>query len=107
MLSAIVTDPQMELKLPLHPGTMAVVHNHRVMHGRTAFKGKRGLCGCYVGDDEFRSTIRQLALQAQATRGHGLQSNSEGEGVSSDTDVWNLLLSESLGAELTPPHISY
>ena len=24
----------MELQLPLQPGTMAVVHNHRVLHGR-------------------------------------------------------------------------
>lgn len=98
MLSAIVTDPQMELKLPLRPGTMAVVHNHRVMHGRTAFKGKRGLCGCYVGDDEFRSSVRQLALQAQ--------NNSVGVAGSGSTDAWNL--TESLGAGLTPHgRISY
>ena len=60
LLSAIVTDPKMELRLPLQPGTMAVIHNHRVMHGRTAFTGRRGLCGCYIGDDEFRSVLRQL-----------------------------------------------
>ena len=78
----------MELLLPLQPGTMAIVHNHRVMHGRTAFTGRRGLCGCYIGDDEFRSTLRQLAGQEQ--------------GGGSD-DAWNLLLAEGLDAGLTPP----
>jgi hypothetical protein len=33
------------------------------MHGRTAFTGKRGLCGCYIGDDEFRSKLRRLAAE--------------------------------------------
>ena len=93
LLSSIITESQMEFRLPLQPGTLAVVHNHRVMHGRTAFTGTRGLCGCYIGDDEFRSTIRQLALQAQ----------SEGEERTSNGDAWNLLLAEGLGAGLTPP----
>ena len=32
----------------------------RVLHGRTAFTGKRSLCGCYVNMDEYLSTIRVL-----------------------------------------------
>ena len=90
LLASIIDDPGMELHHPLQPGTMAVVHNHRVMHGRTAFVGTRGLCGCYIGDDEFRSRLRLLA---RSTKG------SDGEGE----DAWNVLLAEGMDNRAMPP----
>ena len=37
-----------------------VIDNHRVLHGRSAFNGKRRMCGAYVGMDEFRSKLMVL-----------------------------------------------
>lgn len=37
-----------------------VVDNHRVLHGRSAFTGKRRMCGAYVGVDEYRSKLAVL-----------------------------------------------
>jgi trimethyllysine dioxygenase len=89
-LARIITDPAMEYHHVLKPGMMAVVHNHRVMHGRNAFLGTRGLCGCYIGDDEFRSKLRRLA-QLNKEKGHAAD------------NTWNILLNESLDAGITPP----
>ena len=38
-----------------------VVDNHRVLHGRSAFTGKRRMCGAYVGMDEYKSKLAVLA----------------------------------------------
>jgi len=38
-----------------------VVDNHRVLHGRSAFDGKRRMCGAYIGRDEYRSKLTTLA----------------------------------------------
>jgi trimethyllysine dioxygenase len=37
-----------------------VLDNHRVLHGRSAFTGKRRMCGAYVGIDEYRSKLAVL-----------------------------------------------
>ena len=34
--------------------------NHRVLHGRSAFDGKRRMCGAYIGIDEYRSKLAVL-----------------------------------------------
>lgn len=38
-----------------------MVDNHRVLHGRSAFTGKRRMCGAYIGIDEYRSKLAVLA----------------------------------------------
>ena len=38
-----------------------VVDNHRVLHGRSAFDGKRRMCGAYIGMDEYRSRLAVLS----------------------------------------------
>lgn len=43
-----------------------VVNNHRVLHGRSAFTGKRRMCGAYIGIDEYRS---KLAVLTEKFRG--------------------------------------
>jgi len=37
-----------------------VLNNHRVLHGRSAFEGKRRMCGAYIGVDEYRSKLAVL-----------------------------------------------
>ena len=39
---------------------LAVVDNHRVLHGRSAFDGRRRMCGAYIGMDEYRSKLAVL-----------------------------------------------
>ena len=45
--------------VPLDPGDLLVIHNHRVLHGRTAFDlgaaGRRMLLGCYLDVEDARS----------------------------------------------------
>lgn len=36
------------------------MNNHRVLHGRSAFTGKRRMCGAYIGLDEYRSKLAVL-----------------------------------------------
>lgn len=38
----------------------AAIDNHRVLHGRSAFTGKRRMCGAYIGGDEFSSRLAVL-----------------------------------------------
>ncbi|WVW79060.1 trimethyllysine dioxygenase [Kwoniella bestiolae CBS 10118] len=49
-----------EYWVQLHPGTVLVIDNWRVMHGRSAFTGSRTMCGAYVGADDWLS--RRAAL---------------------------------------------
>lgn len=69
--------PDSEYWIQLRPGTAvgefiiinttlrflvyAVINNHRVLHGRSAFDGKRRMCGAYIGMDEFRSKLAVLS----------------------------------------------
>ncbi|WVQ93353.1 trimethyllysine dioxygenase [Kwoniella sp. CBS 9459] len=50
-----------EYWVQLSPGTMLVIDNWRVMHGRSAFTGARQMCGAYVGADDWLSRRTALA----------------------------------------------
>ncbi|CAE6506630.1 unnamed protein product [Rhizoctonia solani] len=56
-----LTSSDAELWVRLTAGTAVVVDNHRVLHGRSAFTGKRRMCGAYVGADEWKSRLRVLS----------------------------------------------
>ncbi|KAF8734214.1 Trimethyllysine dioxygenase, partial [Rhizoctonia solani] len=56
-----LTSSDAELWVQLTAGTAVVVDNHRVLHGRSAFTGKRRMCGAYVGGDEWKSRLRVLS----------------------------------------------
>ncbi|CAE6415961.1 unnamed protein product [Rhizoctonia solani] len=56
-----LTSPDTELWVQLTAGTAVVVDNHRVLHGRSAFTGKRRMCGAYIGGDEWKSRLRVLS----------------------------------------------
>ena len=49
-----------EYWVQLSPGTAVVVDNHRVLHGRSSFDGKRRMCGAYIGLDEYQSRLAVL-----------------------------------------------
>lgn len=49
-----------ELALRLEPGDAIVINNHRVLHGRHAFVGRRNLIGCYLTADDWQSRLRVL-----------------------------------------------
>ncbi|KNZ77585.1 Trimethyllysine dioxygenase [Termitomyces sp. J132] len=55
-----LTSADSEFWLQLQPGTAVVFDNYRVLHGRSAFTGKRRMCGAYVGGDEYRSKLAVL-----------------------------------------------
>ncbi|EIN09855.1 Trimethyllysine dioxygenase [Punctularia strigosozonata HHB-11173 SS5] len=55
-----ITAPEAEYWVQLQPGTVVAIDNHRVMHGRSAFNGKRRMCGAYIGVDEYRSKLAVL-----------------------------------------------
>eukprot|EP00639_Heterosigma_akashiwo_P016118 CAMPEP_0206394884 /NCGR_PEP_ID=MMETSP0294-20121207/21685_1 /ASSEMBLY_ACC=CAM_ASM_000327 /TAXON_ID=39354 /ORGANISM="Heterosigma akashiwo, Strain CCMP2393" /LENGTH=443 /DNA_ID=CAMNT_0053848969 /DNA_START=11 /DNA_END=1342 /DNA_ORIENTATION=- len=50
------------LERVLARGEAFVLDNHRVLHGRRAFRGERRMIGCYIGRDEFTSHARYLGL---------------------------------------------
>jgi len=65
-LLARTRDPSFAAEVRLSPGTMLVINNHRVMHGRRAFKGsRRNMIGGYMNLDEFESRCRTLGLPTE------------------------------------------
>ncbi|KAI5119456.1 hypothetical protein M0805_008392 [Coniferiporia weirii] len=54
--------PDSEYWVQLAAGTAValVIDNHRVLHGRSAFNGKRRMCGAYIGMDDYRSKLAVL-----------------------------------------------
>jgi len=61
-LAGIISKPKGELWVKLTPGTVLLIDNWRVMHGRSSFDGQRMMCGCYLPRDEWISKARILGL---------------------------------------------
>ena len=58
---------EFKISFPFRPGTLLMMDNYRLLHGRTAFNGLQGhrhLQGCYIDHDGPASLYRRLA------RGH-------------------------------------
>ncbi|MCJ1318493.1 hypothetical protein MMC15_003823 [Xylographa vitiligo] len=49
----------------LRPGRALIFDNWRVLHGRSAFTGKRRICGGYMNHDDFMSRWRTLNMSAE------------------------------------------
>jgi trimethyllysine dioxygenase len=64
--AALVRDSQYEYWCQLTPGRVVVFDNWRVMHGRSAFTGKRRICGGYVNRDDFISKFKVLKWGQEA-----------------------------------------
>lgn len=59
----LLQDPQYNVEFLLTPGQVLVVHNWRVLHGRTGISSpdlKRSLFGAYLEEETFRSRRRIL-----------------------------------------------
>ncbi|KAJ9659888.1 hypothetical protein H2201_007147 [Coniosporium apollinis] len=52
--------PQYEYWKQLQPGRPLIFDNWRVLHGRSAFTGKRRLCGGYINRDDYISRFKML-----------------------------------------------
>lgn len=63
-LTALLRQPGTEAWLQLQPGTVLLIDNWRVLHGREAFVGPRRVCGCYLPHDDLMDTARRLGLLA-------------------------------------------
>ncbi|WRT68900.1 trimethyllysine dioxygenase [Kwoniella shivajii] len=59
-----------EYWVQLNPGTVLVIDNWRVMHGRSPFTGSRTMCGAYVGADDW------LSRRAALTKKHEIRKKS-------------------------------
>ncbi|KFY07001.1 hypothetical protein V491_08566 [Pseudogymnoascus sp. VKM F-3775] len=53
--NSIITDKKNEYWEQLVPGRPVIFDNWRVMHARSAFEGKRRMCGGYINRDDFIS----------------------------------------------------
>lgn len=61
-LMKLMRGPKHKIEVQLTPGTMLIVNNSRVMHGRRSFVGERELCGCYLNRDQYESRLRLLGI---------------------------------------------
>ncbi|KAE9555141.1 hypothetical protein FO519_001636 [Halicephalobus sp. NKZ332] len=62
--SKFVHRPENVIKTSLQPGTVIFIDNYRVLHARTAFRGSRKLCGCYLSRDNFLAKARTVLPEA-------------------------------------------
>ena len=52
-----VKEREYQYRFRLEPQRAVIFDNHRVLHARTAFTGKRRMCGGYVNREDWRSTV--------------------------------------------------
>jgi len=68
-LIELSNDPEFQISFPFRPGTLLMMDNYRLLHGRTAFDGDQGerwLQGCYTDHDGAGSLYKLLANGSQA-----------------------------------------
>ncbi|XP_078347691.1 trimethyllysine dioxygenase, mitochondrial-like [Oculina patagonica] len=59
--TSLTCAPENQLWFKLVPGSLLVMANWRVLHGRSSFTGKRAMHGCYVNGDDFFGKYRAEA----------------------------------------------
>ncbi|ROT42127.1 Trimethyllysine dioxygenase [Sodiomyces alkalinus F11] len=62
----ILRRPDVEYWVQLKPGQVLIFDNWRVMHGRSAFEGRRRMCGAYINRDDFISRWRNTNFPREA-----------------------------------------
>lgn len=66
----LCNDPAYQIQFPFKPGTLLMMNNYRLFHGRTAYDGQHGhrhLQGCYIDQDGPQALYRSLALGGSET----------------------------------------
>jgi hypothetical protein len=81
-----ISDPAINVVLVI------VVDNHRVLHGRSAFDGKRRMCGAYIGIDEYRSKLTVLQEKFAAPEMQTVQPGARPTPNTSQRSVWHTAL---------------
>jgi len=71
----ILKREDMEYWAQLEPGRPLIFDNWRVLHGRSAFAGKRRMCGGYINNDDYISRWRNTNF----TREEAIQQVLEGQ----------------------------
>jgi trimethyllysine dioxygenase len=54
----VANDLRLQWRHVLAPGEALLFDNWRVLHGRTAYSGRRRLCGAYLNHEDFESRLR-------------------------------------------------
>lgn len=66
----LANDLAFQIQFPFRSGTLLMMNNYRLFHGRTAFNGKQGhrhLQGCYIDHDGPQCLYRLLATGSRDT----------------------------------------
>uniref|UniRef100_A0A914YZ83 Trimethyllysine dioxygenase, mitochondrial n=1 Tax=Panagrolaimus superbus TaxID=310955 RepID=A0A914YZ83_9BILA len=58
--SQLIHKSEFALNISLKPGTVIFIDNFRVLHARTAFRGARKMCGCYLSRDGLLAKARTV-----------------------------------------------
>uniref|UniRef100_A0A1A9WXT9 Trimethyllysine dioxygenase, mitochondrial n=1 Tax=Glossina brevipalpis TaxID=37001 RepID=A0A1A9WXT9_9MUSC len=58
----IVHNPTNQWTMKLQPGTVAIIDNWRLLHGRTAYTGRRIMSGCFIQRSDFMSKARRFGI---------------------------------------------
>lgn len=65
---ALISKPENQYVFQLQPGRPVIFDNWRCLHGRTAFTGKRRMCGGYINRDDFISKYRATNMTEEDIR---------------------------------------
>lgn len=57
---ALASDPRLQWRFALEPGTALLFDNWRILHGRTGYTGRRRMCGGYLNREDYESRRRLL-----------------------------------------------
>jgi len=69
-LHEMSNSPEFQISFPFRAGTLLMMDNYRLLHGRTAFNGAQGhrhLQGCYIDHDGPTSLYRMLIRDGKTT----------------------------------------
>ncbi len=62
LFDKLANENSMQWRKILKPGQMLIFNNWRILHGRSEFKGKRKMAGCYINKEDFESSCRMFGI---------------------------------------------
>ena len=61
-MAMLVKKKENEYQFHLSPGTVMIIDNWRLLHGRGSYRGERVLKGCYYSRSDFMSKARHYGI---------------------------------------------